>query len=272
MFGEIRQVRAQTTGTISRVATDQPRAAVPDVKLVLQNVGTGATRSGSTDSLGNYVSPLLLLGPYMRTAEKAGVAKVEIKDIVVKVDSSTRADVSLAVASQTQQVTVTANVVAVNNQNPTLGEVIGSTQIVSLPLNGRNFLQLATLTAGAYAAAPLSDADIFSGGRQNVSISVSGTRESSCSFLFGEIESKHDYYGAVGSIEPPVDSIAEFKIQQGYLSPEFGLPGVVNLNPAWDVKADNNLSRLVQARRLIEVAQVKSKQDVAKEIVCRRLS
>ena len=171
-------VHAQTTGTVFGVATDQTGAAVPGATLGLQSVDTGAMRTASTDASGNYVSPLLLPGAYRLTVEKGGFAKVEIKDVVVKVDSSTRVDVSLAVASQTQQVTVTANVVAVNAENATLGEVIGSTQIVSLPSNGRNFLQLATLTAGAYAPAPTSDEDIFSGGRQSVSMSVSGTRES----------------------------------------------------------------------------------------------
>jgi hypothetical protein len=221
-------VRAQTTGTVSGVATDQTGAAVPGVSVGLQSVDTGAVRTASTDASGNYVFPLLLPGPYKLTAQKAGFSKVEIKDVIVKVDSPTRVDVSLAVASQTQQLTVTANVVAVNTENATLGEVVGSTQIVSLPLNGRNFLQLSTLTAGAYTTAPSSDADALSGGRKNVSMSVSGTRESSSSFLFDGIESKHDYYGAVG-VEPPVDSIAEFKIEQGYFSPEFGLPGVVNV-------------------------------------------
>jgi hypothetical protein len=66
------------------------------------------------------------------------------------------------------------------------------------------------------------------GGRSSLTISVSGSRESSSEFLLDGIQSKHDYIGAIG-VEPPVDSIAEFKIESGYFSPEFGLPGVVNV-------------------------------------------
>ncbi len=222
------QLRAQTTGTIFGVITDQSGGLVPDVAVTLRNVSTEATRTNVSDSLGSYTFSLVLPGTYEITAEKTGFAKAIVQNVVVRVDSNTRTDISLQLAEKVQEVSVTAAAVAVDAESPSLGQVIGSTQIIDLPLNGRNFLQLAALTAGAYPPAPSSIAEGLSGGRQSITVSVSGSRESSSEFLFDGVQSKHDFYGAVG-IEPPVDSISEFKIQQGYFSPQFGLPGVVNV-------------------------------------------
>jgi hypothetical protein len=153
---------------------------------------------------------------------------VVINGVVVQVNSDNRQDITLKLAQVSQAVSVTAAAVAVDVESATLGQVIGSTEITELPLNGRQFLQLATLTAGVYAPGYQSSAEWLSGYRPSLTISVSGSRESSSEFLLDGIQSKQDFYGAIG-LEPPVDSVAEFKIESGYFSPEFGLPGVTNV-------------------------------------------
>ncbi len=219
---------AQTTGTVSGAVVDPTGANVPDVNLTLRSVETGAVRTTVTDSTGSYIFNLVLPQTYELTAKKSGFSVVVIKGLVVKVDSPTRQDISLQVEQSREQVTVAANATTVYTDTPGLGDVIESRTVTSLPLNGRDFLQLATLTAGAYPPSPSSSTQSLSGGRASLTVSVDGSRESSAEFLFDGIESKHDYYGAAG-FEPPPDSIAEFKIEQGYFSPQFGLPGVVNV-------------------------------------------
>ncbi len=219
---------AQTTGTISGEAVDPSGAKVQGVNLTLRSSDTGAIRNAVTDSVGKYVFNLVLPQTYELTAQKDGFSTVVISNVTVKVDSPTHQDISLQVQKSQEQITVTANGTAVNTESPTLGEVIGSTTVTSLPLNGRDFLQLATLTAGSYPPSPSSSTQALSGGRASLTVSVDGSRESSAEFLFDGIQSKHDYYGAAG-FEPPPDSIQEFKIEQGYFSPQFGLPGVVNV-------------------------------------------
>lgn len=219
---------AQTTGTVIGMVTDPTGAAVPGVQLTLKSLGTGAERLASSDAKGNYIFNLMLPQTYELTAQKQGFTSVAINGLVVKVDSSVRQDISLSLQKVSQQITVQANPTAVNTESASLGDVIESSQVTALPLNGRDFLQLATLTPGAYPPSPTSDAQALSGGRTTVTISVSGSRESSAEFLFDGIQSKHDFYGAVG-FEPPPDAIEEFKIEQGYFSPQFGLPGVVNV-------------------------------------------
>lgn len=219
---------AQTTGTISGEALDPSGAVIQGVSLTLRSVDTGAVRSSVTDSEGKYAFNLVLPQVYDLTAEKAGFSVLVIRGLVVKVDSPTRQDISLQLQKGEEQVTVSANGTTVNTETPGLGDVIGSATITSLPLNGRDFLQLAILTAGSYPPSPSSATQGLSGGRASLTVSVDGSRESSAEFLFDGIQSKHDYYGAVG-FEPPPDSIQEFKIEQGYFSPQFGLPAVLNV-------------------------------------------
>src|SRR5947208_7605644 len=168
---------------------------MPDASIALQNVGTEATRTGITDGNGSYTFSLVLPGTYTITAQKAGFAKAIVQNVVVRVDSNTRTDITLQLAEKVQEVSVTAAPVAVDAESPSLGQVIGSSQIIDLPLNGRNFLQLAALTAGAYPPAPSSIAEGLSGGRQSITVSVSGSRESSSEYLFDGVQSKRDFYG-----------------------------------------------------------------------------
>src|SRR5581483_3303715 len=156
--------------------------------------------------------------------------------VTILVDTVHRQDVVLTVAAVAEQVNVEASSAQVIVDNPALGEVLQSKKIVDLPLNGRAFLQLATLSAGVSppikpiggANAFQSVAQGFSALRPTLVVSVSGVREISSDYLFDGIPSRQQFYGAVG-LQPPIDSIAEFKIQRGYFSPQFGQPAVINV-------------------------------------------
>jgi hypothetical protein len=222
---------AQTTGTVSGIVTDQTGAVIPRVSLKLQNSDTGEVRTSLSSAGGEYIFALIEPGTYELTASKSGFNSVSVRGLAVQVNTPLLHNITLTLGEVMQQVTVQASPVAVNYQNATLGEVIGPQKMVELPLNGRDFLQLATLSAGVNPPAVQNGQSVtqgLSGGRPTLTVSISGSREISPEFLFDGMLSKHDFYGAVG-IEPPVDSIAEFKVQRGYFSPEFGAPGVVNV-------------------------------------------
>jgi len=228
----VQKLGAQTTvGSVVGSVTDPTGAGVPDVALKLQNVGTGETRIGATNPTGDYNFALIPPATYTLTASKSGFGTVVVENLVVTVTQTLRHDITLSLAQVSQQVTVQATRVQVNTENATLGSVVESAQIVQLPLDGRNFLQLATLSAGVNPPAMQngeSTTQGLTGGRANLTVSVSGVREISPEFLFDGIPNKQFFYGAVG-LEPPVDSLAEFKIQQGYFSPEFGAPAAINV-------------------------------------------
>jgi hypothetical protein len=114
--------------------------------VTVQNVDTNDVRKGTSDSQGNYVFAQLPVGRYNLTVEAPGFQKYVLRDITLQVDARRREDVSLKVGEVTQEITVAASAVALNSTNATIGEVIDQRPIVELPLNGRNFLQLAQLT------------------------------------------------------------------------------------------------------------------------------
>ena len=232
--GPISKVSAQisSTGAVNGEVTDQSGAVVPGAAMTLQNVATGTVRSGSTNSVGLFNFPFLPPGTYTLTVKRQGFKTFVTRNIVVRVNESVRRNVPLQVGGGAQEVAVSAHPLQVNTENANLGEVIGQKTIVDLPLNGRAFMQLGSLVPGTYAAsgagATPSITQSLSGGRPGLTVEFGGTHEGSAEFLFDGVPSKQDFYGAVG-ISPPPDAIAEFKIQTGYFSPQYGLPGVVNV-------------------------------------------
>jgi hypothetical protein len=137
----------------------------------------------------------------------------------------------MKVGDITQEVTVKASAATVNSANATIGEVIAEKPILDLPLNGRNFLQLAQLTPGTIPPVVQNGQDTtssFNGNRTNLSVGISGTREVSAAYLFDGILGREEYYGAV-AVQPVLEGLAEFKIMRGYFAPEFGSPAIVSV-------------------------------------------
>lgn len=225
------QAQVSSTGAITGRVADPSNAVVPSANVTLRNDNTGEVRTTTTNAVGLYNFPLLPPGTYTLSVKKEGFQAATVNNIIVLVNTSTRSDVTLQLGLTSQSITVQAATMQVNTESPTLGIVIGPRPITELPLNGRDFMQLATLSAGVNPPAVQngqSTTQSLSGGRPTLTVSVSGSREISPDFLFDGVPSKQDFYGAVG-IEPPVDSIAEFKIQRGYFSPQYGLPAVINV-------------------------------------------
>lgn len=222
---------AQSTGALVVTTSDASGAAVPGAKLTLKNDSTGEVRSGTSGPDGTQIFDLLAPGRYNLTAEMTGFAAVSVTEIGIRVDTRHRQAITFSVADVTERVDVSANTAQVVTDTAALGEVLQSKKIADLPLNGRAFLQLATLSAGVVPPTwqnNQSTAQGFSTIRPPLVVSVSGVREISTDYLFDGIPSRHQFYGAVG-LQPPVDSIAEFKVQRGYFSPQFGQPSVVNV-------------------------------------------
>ena len=140
---------AQATGSISGTVTDAAGAAVPDAKVTVTVPATGLTRSSTTNGAGAYTFQLLGVGIYNVQAEQKGFQTATAQDIRLQVDEHRELDFKLAPATVQTTVEVTATPVAIQTSDATLGQVITSQQVADLPLNGRDFVQLATLTPGA---------------------------------------------------------------------------------------------------------------------------
>lgn len=229
IFGPVCTASGQTTqGEIVGTVRDPQGSSVPGVSVSVTNAGTGLTRTSTTADNGSFRFPALPTGVYELTAEKAGFAKLVVKDIQVSVDEVRTVDVNMAIAAQSSTVTVEGAALLVNTESQHLGDVINEMQVTALPLNGRNFAQLALLNAGVAA---FGGGGGQQGGEGGISgYSSNGQRSSSNNFMVDGIDNNNYQGGSVSQL-PSIDSIQEFQVQTNNYSAEYGRNSgsVVNL-------------------------------------------
>jgi Carboxypeptidase regulatory-like domain len=201
---------------------DSSGAVVPGATITLSAVDTGATQTSTTDSGGNYLFAQLKPGRYSVAVSKEGFQTRTISQVELLVGQRPRVDITLAVGAVAQSVEVSAGgVQLLETQTSTMGQVIQEKPVQELPLNGRNFMQLAVLSPGvAPVGTGVSPATGWVG-QSNVTTSVAGLRESNESFLVDGIESRNARFGSVG-LRPSPEAIQEFKMQTSDFSAEFG--------------------------------------------------
>src|SRR3984893_11423639 len=138
----------QANGSFSGTVADKTGSLIAGATVKITSQGTGLTRETKTDGSGHYLVPLLPVPFYTIHVESQGFKTTEQKDVRLQGDEQREINFSLNPASVSQTVEVSAEEVAVETTNPTLGQVITAEEVADLPLNGRNFVQLATLTPG----------------------------------------------------------------------------------------------------------------------------
>jgi hypothetical protein len=216
------QANSSYSGTVS----DKAGAVVSAATVTATSQGTGLSRVAKTDDSGHYLIPLLPVGLYKIRVESAGFQATEQKDIRLQVDEHLEINFTLVPASVSTSVEVTANEVAVETANPTLGQVITAEQVADLPLNGRNFTQLATLTPGTTSStSPVSfftsAASSEAATRGSFSLSSGGSREQETDWLLDGNDNNQLDEGGI-AIFSSIDDIQEFKVLTYNYSAEYG--------------------------------------------------
>ena len=216
----------QATASFSGTVTDKTGSVVSGATVKATAQATGLVRESKTDDSGHYLMPLLPIGDYTVRVDSAGFGPVEQRDVRLQVDEHRELDFTLTPASVASTVEVSATEVAVQTANPTLGQVITSQQVALLPLNGRNFVQLATLTPGT--TQETNPNSFFNGGpssevstRGSYSLSVGGSRAQSTDWLMDGNDNNELTAGGI-SILPSIDAIQEFKVLTYNYSAEYG--------------------------------------------------
>ena len=201
---------------------DPSDLAVPGAAVTLTEVETGLTHSAVTDPQGTYLFGQLKPGLYRLEITSGGFKSTNVSDIRIQVGQRARVDVKLVVATVAEEVTVSAAATTLlNAESAAIGQVIDSKIMVELPLNGRNFIQLAQLSAGATPIGIGSSPATSWTGRSDTTLSIAGGRESNNSFLVNGIETRNARFGNAG-IRPSIDAIQEVKIQRSTFGAEFG--------------------------------------------------
>jgi hypothetical protein len=202
--------------------------------VTLDEPSTGFHRQVKTEQAGYYKFPDLHPGTYVIKVTQQGFKVYATTEFQLLVSQDISMPVNLTIGSDTQQVTVASAPPLLDTESAAAGQVIESTQIVSLPLNGRDFLQLAALSPGTTptptpaTGSPASFAAYVSA-RPNSSVFISGDRESGTSYLLDGIEMRDDRTGSL-TFQPSIDALAEFKVERSFFTADEGFhPAIVNV-------------------------------------------
>lgn len=217
---------AQATGSFQGVVTDKSGSAISGARVTVTSQATGTSRDAVTDDAGHYTINLLPVSVYTIRVEYTGFQSVETKDVKLQVDEQRELDFALSPSSVSTSVEVVASEVAVETSSPALGQVITSQEVAQLPLNGRDFVQLATLTPGATAETNpnsffTSAASSEVAARGSFSLSVGGSRPNSTDWLLDGVDNNELTAGGIGTFSS-IDDIEEFKVLTYNYSAEYG--------------------------------------------------
>jgi hypothetical protein len=215
-----------TTADLVGTIRDASGSIVPGVTVTVTNEATGVTRTAVTAESGTYVFTALPPGMYRLTAELTGFRKVERTGVELQVNQRALIDVELAVGLVTESIKIEGGPPLLESQSSVLGTVIQERQVQELPLNGRNFVQLATLAPGVSGAGTGMRGTIMSGTRPDdlrpgTELFVNGNRENSNNYLYDGIDN-NTRLTLVIVMRPNVEAIQEFKVQTNLYSAEQG--------------------------------------------------
>ncbi|MCW5962659.1 MAG: TonB-dependent receptor [Bryobacterales bacterium] len=217
--------QAQTATVTGRI-TDSTGAVVPGTQITVTNVATAAARVVNANEIGYYTVPLLSPGEYRITVEQPGFRPVNRTGIILNVDQRATIDFALELGSVSEQIEVSADALQLNTVEASQGQVIENRRIVDMPLNGRDYNQLALLSAGTVQ--PLPDA-------RYAGFSSGGMRVTQNNFMLDGVDNNAvELAGAQRQsemVKPSVDAVQEFKVQTNSYSAEFGraMGSVVNV-------------------------------------------
>ncbi len=207
-------------GAIVGLVRDPSGAVVTGAKVTVTDVDRGIELTVTTNDEGEYVASPLKIGHYSVTVEKQGFRKAVAGPVQVNIQDRIGVDLKLEAGMATETITVTSQRPQLETETSDLGQVVDSQRINALPLNGRNYAQLALLGVGIAAAEPGSRVETTYG------FSANGARSLQNNFLLDGIDNNANLgdvlNGAAYVVQPAVDAIAEFKVETNAYSAEFG--------------------------------------------------
>lgn len=214
---------SQTLGEITGQVKDSTGAVVPGVTVKITNAATSAVRISVSNDAGIYSFPSLPPGIYSLGAEKQGFKTTTVPNLEVQVQQTLRQDIDMALGSTSETIEVSAAAAQLTTENSTLGTVIENRRIVEMPLNGRNYLQLVSLSPNTSTGFPSAGQARARQGafRAEQSISVGGQRSSFNHYSLDGVENTDPNFNTF-VIQPSIDALQEFKVQTGVYPAEFG--------------------------------------------------
>jgi hypothetical protein len=201
--------------------TDPSHAGVPGATIQVRNVNTNESRTAQSQADGEYTLSNLPPGTYEVIVDKTGFRRLRESNLELQVEQTARLDAQLLIGTTSETVEVKADVPLLNTETSSRGDVITSTEITEMPLNGRDFNDLAFLVAGVQPAEQ--------GGKGSPYV-ANGARADASNVLIDGLNDENPR-DAGAQARPPLDSLQEFKFQTSGYSAEYGrlAGGVVSM-------------------------------------------
>jgi hypothetical protein len=206
-------------GTITGVVQDQTGAVVSGASVTLTNLDEGLVLKTKTDASGIYVFSPIKIGDYKVSVSAAGFATTTQTNLHLSIQQRLNVVIALKPGATTETITVSTEEPLMQTQESSVGQTMDAQQINSIPLNGRNWLYVAQLAAGA-------DPPEGSRGQGKGDFNANGQRAEENNFILDGIDNNANvvdfYNGASFVVQPPPDALAEMKVQTSDYSAEFG--------------------------------------------------
>ena len=232
--------RADTVGSVSGTVTDQTGAVIPDTTVTALNLDTTVQQTTKTNANGFYNFTALPVGRYEIEVLHEGFEPYKRTGLVIDVNSQLRADVTLTMGQQSEEVVVSDAAVRVETESTQVGEVVTGDVMTVVALNGRSFTDLMSLQPGIVPMSTQTPDSVVmagatvaiapSGGLNAGNQSISGQREDANGFLVNGGDVKELMNGGT-LIVPDLDSISEFRILTNNFDAQYGnySGGIVNV-------------------------------------------
>ena len=221
--------QSSTAGNITGTVRDPQGAAVPKAEVMIVEEKTGATRTVTANDDGFYSAPSLPAGIYSVSSAPAGFKKTVKTNVQLHVSQNLTINLDLQVGDVTETVTVTSEAAGVELRSGEVSSLVSEKQVTELPLNGRNYAQLALIVPGVSQAG--SFAARGTGLDSNVDMSVNGNQSNANLWTIDGVNNMDVGSNATLLVFPSIDSIAEFRVERNSFSAEYGQAqgAVINL-------------------------------------------
>src|SRR5712664_1391121 len=220
----------QSSAALSGTVTDPSGADIPNAKVVAANQATGVASVTQTDAVGSYLFPALPIGVYRIEVRCSGFQTASLANLKLDVATAVTQNAQLKLGVATETLEITADAATVDTATTSIGQVINDKAVQEIPLNGRHFTDLSLLTPGTvtppangFLSAPLR-------GQGSFGINTAGQREDTTNCLVNGINMNDNVQNQI-TFQPPIDTLAEYKIDNSAFPAEYGrnAGAIVNL-------------------------------------------
>ena len=216
-----RPAQAQSTASLNGTVTDPSGNVIPNAKVTVVNESTSVASTSQTDAAGAFLFPTLPIGVYRIEVTASGFETGVVKDLKLEVATAATKNVQLKVGQVTEQVVITADAALVETATNGVGQVINEKTVQDIPLNGRHFTDLSLLTPGTVTPPANGFLSFPLRGQGSFGINTAGQREDTTNWLVNGINMNDNVQNQI-TFQPPIDTLAEYKIDNSSFPAQYG--------------------------------------------------